>query len=150
MHADSLIIGMGNPLRRDDGFGPAVLDLLEAEGLPGRLKLISVHQLSPEIAEDLRTVDRVVFVDARIGEEAGLRMTPLEADAIAGATLSHEFPPAALLHLTGALYGQTPRAWTLSAPALDLSPGEGLSPACQVYAEEAVLLLQDWLNSEGD
>ena len=30
-HRETLILGVGNPLRRDDGIGPAVIQLLENE-----------------------------------------------------------------------------------------------------------------------
>jgi len=144
-----LIIGIGNPLRRDDGFGPAVVDALEAAGLPGSVKLMAVHQLAPEIVEDLIGVERVVFVDARVPESAShsdILFEPIEALDPTRDTLTHDFPPNAILHLAAAIGQTQPEAWTLSAPAADLSHGEGLSPPCQVHAERAVSLLREWLD----
>ena len=152
MHTETLIIGIGNTLRRDDGFGPAVLDMLEAEGVPGSVKLMAVHQLTPELAENLMGVDRVVFVDASVMDWAvgpGIRFEPVQADGPTGDAISHNFPPSALLQLMRMIGGRPPEAWTLSAPASDLEAGEGLSPACQAYAHEAVKLLRDWLEQGG-
>lgn len=130
-----------------------MLERLENAGLPASVRLVAVHQLTPEIAEDLGQVQRAVFVDARIMEAspgAGLKLTPITPEDDPASGNSHHFPPAALLALAGQLGGAVPKAWTLSAPAMDLSVGEGLSPACEAWADDAVALLQHWLESGGE
>jgi len=148
-----LLIGIGNPLRGDDGFGPAVIERLHSSGLPEGVTLLSLHQLAPEIVEDILAVDRVVFIDARLPESGageGILFEPVNAGNPGRDTLTHECPPSAVLHLARLLHGRAPEAWALSAPAADLSPGEGLSPACQEHAAAAVKVLLEWLAGEGD
>ena len=64
-----LVIGLGNPLAGDDGFGPAVLRVLEDEGLP-----IGVDTV-PSCTDLLGFIDTfagyasVVLVDAVVGAD---------------------------------------------------------------------------------
>ena len=82
--ASSLLIGIGNPLRGDDGVGPwlvetwgrrrawrgAVHGAQRGEGgdLLARLQVRVVDQLVPELAAELAAVRRVLFVDAWRGD----------------------------------------------------------------------------------
>ena len=60
----ALIIGFGNPLRSDDGFGWHASRLL-AQALTGQdAAVITCHQLTPELAEPLSQCSRAVFIDA--------------------------------------------------------------------------------------
>ena len=77
----ALIIGYGNPSRRDDGVGLAVINGLRRrlgkapfdEGddgyneLGGPVDTLFLQQLMPELAETLAGYDRVWFVDAHLG-----------------------------------------------------------------------------------
>jgi hydrogenase maturation protease len=60
-----LVIGHGNELRGDDGAGPSVARAVASWHLPG-VRTLAVHQLTPELAEDLAQTKRVVFVDAAV------------------------------------------------------------------------------------
>ena len=60
-----LVIGYGNELRGDDGAGPSVGRAVASWHLPG-VRTLAVHQLTPELAEDLAQTKRVVFVDAAV------------------------------------------------------------------------------------
>ena len=44
----TLVIGYGNPGRRDDGLGPSFADILAAEGIPG-VDVDSDYQLTVEV-----------------------------------------------------------------------------------------------------
>jgi len=62
----SLVIGIGNPLRGDDGIGWRLAALLPARaGLAVRCS----QQLTPELAEELAAVERVLFLDAWLGSD---------------------------------------------------------------------------------
>ena len=62
----SLVIGIGNPLRSDDGIGWRLAAQLPAgAGLGVRCR----QQLTPELAEELAAVERVLFLDAWLGPE---------------------------------------------------------------------------------
>ena len=59
--ARSLVIGIGNPLRGDDGIGWRLAARLPARpGLAVRCR----QQLTPELAADLAVVDRLLLLDA--------------------------------------------------------------------------------------
>ena len=67
----TLIIGYGNPLRSDDAFGWHASRLL-AQVLTGQdVDVITCHQLTPELAEQLSRCRRAVFIDADAAGQAG-------------------------------------------------------------------------------
>jgi hypothetical protein len=82
--ASSLLIGIGNPLRGDDGVGPWLVETWgrrrvwrgevcgaqrgEGGERPARFQVRVVDQLLPELAADLATAGRVLFVDAWRGD----------------------------------------------------------------------------------
>lgn len=145
-----LIIGIGNPLRRDDGFGAAVVERIELKEPLLRVRLLCVHQLTPEIAEDLAAVNRVLFVDARMPagvHDRALVLELLPIDTPETDALTHGVGPAGLLRFTRDVYGVAPAAWTLSAPAHDLETGEGLSAPCAVLLPEAIQRIEDWVRT---
>ncbi len=58
-----VIVGFGNDLRGEDGFGVEVIKKLQNYPLKDT-KLISTFQLTPELALDLKNFDEIIFVDA--------------------------------------------------------------------------------------
>jgi hypothetical protein len=89
----SLLIGIGNPLRGDDGVGPWLVETWgrrrgwrrAARGKGGErltpIRVRVVDQLLPEVAEELAAVRRVLFVDAWRVEAGG---TPADGEATEG------------------------------------------------------------------
>jgi hydrogenase maturation protease len=144
---DALVIGYGNPLHRDDGAGQRVAEAVAAWGRPG-VRVLAVHQLTPEIAEDLAQAGCAIFVDARVtGAVADIE--PLEPTA-AAATLGHTSDPRALLALARALYGRCPPAWLVAVPGSDFGPGEGLSPAAARGLADALARVEQLLDGAGE
>ena len=73
--SSSLVIGIGNPLRGDDGIGWRLAAQLPAgSGLGVRCR----QQLTPELAEELAAVERVLFLDAWLGPEGPDGASPPE------------------------------------------------------------------------
>src|SRR5689334_3921419 len=98
----TLVVGIGNPLRQDDGVGRRI-----AEALAG----LSSHQLTVELAEPLSRVDRAVFIDAAdTGDPPGTVSCRVLYPAEAALTLSHHLTPSVLLALARHLYGRCPEA----------------------------------------
>ena len=89
----ALVIGYGDSLRSDDGAGPRVAELLS--GLEG-LTVLTRHQLVPELADDFRGRDVVVFVDAaatlKPGEVAVRRLRASPPAGSAGFTHHYRKP----------------------------------------------------------
>lgn len=67
-YARQMIVGVGNPLYTDDGFGPAVISELKKLSLPDNLKVLDVglagpHFLFTLIAEAEQPVEKMIIVD---------------------------------------------------------------------------------------
>jgi hydrogenase maturation protease len=120
-----LVIGYGNTLRGDDAAGPHTAEAVAALRLPG-VRVLSCHQLTPELAETLAEAERVVFVDAAVDRPRRVRLRPLTPKS-AGPSVSHATDPRTLLALTRELFGRAPRAWWLTIPAIRFEFGESLS-----------------------
>jgi hydrogenase maturation protease len=145
-----LVIGIGNPLRGDDGVGALVAAQarsLAAGANRSRLNVLVVQQLTPERVLDLQRVDRVLFVDACLQASAP-SLQPLAVappDALAQG-LSHRLEPAELLALTALLGGRAPAATLLRLPVHALDHGQGLSPQARRQLPQARALLLQWMN----
>lgn len=132
-----LVIGYGNTLRSDDGVGQAVAEVVKAWELPN-VSSIAVHQLTPELAEAVASVDLVIFVDAySANEEQDIELCALEP-AASGWTIGHSSMPKALLAIALALYNYYPQAWLVMIPAKDFELGTSLSPLAERGMEQAL------------
>lgn len=120
-----LVIGYGNTLRGDDAAGPRVAQAVEALRLPA-VRVLTCHQLAPELAEPIAQAQRVVFVDAAVDRPRKVRLRVLRPHTGAP-TSSHAADPRALLALARELFGRAPRAWWLTIPAIRFDFGETLS-----------------------
>jgi hydrogenase maturation protease len=137
----TLIIGYGNPSRRDDGVGLAVVNGLRQwlgkapleEGddgyneLDGEIDTLFLQQLMPELAETLAQYDRVWFVDAHLGVYPELVRRSAVLASLDPAMVSHHLKPQALLVLAGQLYGHMPEAELISIRGFDFDFGDELS-----------------------
>ncbi len=131
------MIGYGNTLREDDGVGYRVAEAITAVS-SDHLRTISCHQLTPELAAELATCDRVIFVDARLPDgimEVSLRR--LWANN-AGVTNTHHCTPYDLLQLVNVLYGVCPKAYQILLPTQSMDFGETLSPVATAGMETAL------------
>jgi hydrogenase 3 maturation protease len=87
-----LVVGIGNTLRGDDGFGPRMLERLEGKVSARLLDVGEVPEsyLGRLLEQKARTI--LVLDAADIGEAAGT-VTILEADDLAGCNVStHQMP----------------------------------------------------------
>jgi len=120
------VIGYGNTLRRDDGVGVRVAEAVEALNLPG-VKVLTRHQLVPELAEPLSRARAAVFVDATVFSGLKeLELSEIEARK-GGQILAHAADPRSLLALAGQLFEHCPQAWSLAIPVEDFGFGDHLS-----------------------
>jgi hydrogenase maturation protease len=134
----TLLIAIGNMLRRDDGAAHRVLDLLG----PFRNCITrSCLQLAPEMAEDIAPAETVVFIDADVNP--GLpSLELLTRERSASAVLSHTVSPCQLVMLARRLYGFQGAAYLCRVPGVDFGEGEGLSPEAESNAKAAAALLR--------
>jgi hydrogenase maturation protease len=137
----TLVIGFGNVFRRDDGAGFAVLNAVrdrlgrppldtEDDGFDDRghqVDTLLLHQLVPELAEDVVPYDLVVFVDAHVGQVPELVYEEELDVCYKSATVTHTLHPCSVLAITLELHGRCPRGVLLSIRGFDFEFGEGLS-----------------------
>lgn len=143
MKRTTLVIGIGNDVRGDDGVGPEVARRLAKSLDDADVRL--VHQLTTELAMTLTQYDTVVFIDADTETER-VRITPVRADAHEQFVFFHWLTPTALITITEALFnGTSPRALLVSIPARSFSFGTSMSPEAASCIEESVLAAQDYL-----
>jgi hydrogenase maturation protease len=153
MARPALLIGIGNPLRGDDGVGGRLVEEL-AEELGGwstpSAELRVVQQLTPELACTVAGAQRVLFVDACVSAGTGVPwLDVLQPDTCAGATAaglpSHQLEPAALLALAHTLYGWRGEGTLLRLPAFAFPHGQALSAPLLEALPAARRLVRWWL-----
>ena len=94
-----LIIGYGNPLRCDDGLAWRAADDLSIQGLPEDVKIVRLHQLTPELAFSVSQAETVLFLDAAVdGMPGEIKCQPIKPICIP-AVFAHDLTPQAILFL---------------------------------------------------
>ncbi len=154
-----LVIGVGNPLRGDDGVGWWLARQVQGTGPLVRL----VPQLTPELALEVAAARRVLVVDAwcdarceagcAAGAEARAEavptMRPLQpGGAEVGVSGGHGLDPGGVLALAALFGGDPPPAWLLLVPAFAFPHGTKFSEAVRRQLPVAQALLCQWLEAE--
>ncbi len=137
-----LVIGYGNTLRGDDGAGVRAAEHL------GRLHpswtVLTMQELSPEVAEAVARAAAVLFIDAS-ARATGLELSAVLPDGAPGAW-SHALSPASVLTLARTLYGRAPdRSFLLELAASSFAFSESLSPATEALMDECARKVQELL-----
>lgn len=123
----ALIIGIGNPLRSDDGLGWAVAQRLACDTQESSA-IYTVHQLTPELAQQMAQARLVVMIDASCeGEPGAVSVRALSAPALPGGAGTHQTTPEELVALTAAVYGSCPPVVLVTITGADFGIGEQLS-----------------------
>ncbi|HET8841077.1 MAG TPA: hydrogenase maturation protease [Ktedonobacteraceae bacterium] len=125
-----LILGIGNPLRSDDGLGQAVAERL-AQAVDLDCDIRTVQQLTPELAQYLAGAGFVIMIDAsREGEPGAVRISSLALSTLqpTGGIGAHHLTPEDLARFTTALYGRCPPVMIISVTGVNFELGEHLSP----------------------
>ena len=119
----TLVIGYGSPLRTDDQLGHYLATRLEQYW-----DAIILTQLMPELAEPISRAQRVVFIDAAMGETPGEitceRVEPLQTPG----AFTHNVTPASLLAAARELYGAAPEAFLIAVTGASFHYGCDFSP----------------------
>lgn len=139
-----LVLGYGNPARRDDGLGPRLAEALGLRALPG-VDVESACQLHAGDAAVLAHHDVVVFVDAdrscsdpyQFGPVHASNEPRLAADALA---------PETLLSIAWKYLEAMPEAYLLAIRGEDFDgPGEGLSDRARRNLSAALDFVEGFL-----
>lgn len=124
-----LLLGIGNTLRSDDGLGRVVVEQLARVGeLDG--EILSIHQLTPELALPMAKASLVIMIDAsREGRPGSVRVRTLSSPVQPlWAVGAHHTTPEELATLASLAYGHCPPVVVISVTGADFSVGEYLSP----------------------
>ncbi len=126
--ADTLVVGYGSDLRGDDAVGRRAAERVRAWGLP-HVRVISAHQLTPDLASPIAAARRVLFLDAHPAALDRRRRLCRLHPGHSTTHLGHAGTPQTLLAWAHALYGTSPDAWWITLPAHTFALGAGLSRA---------------------
>ena len=141
-HPSILVIGLGNPLRGDDGIGPRVVEELIRRGLPEGVTALDGGTGGLDLLQVLEGWERVVVIDAAdVGRERGreilpgqfVRFTPDQAWLAQAADRFslHYAGLSEVLALANALGRALPRMVIFGVQPAEVGWGEGLSPAVE-------------------
>ncbi len=138
-----LVLGLGNPLRGDDGIGEWVAQRLEEEPWEESVAIRHIIQLTPEWAEMISQAERVYIVDASVEIEPGAwkreRVQDISSDCVCS---SHHFTPALLLSMAYELYETSPWVYLVTIGVWNLDSGKKLSEGVRRAGEEVVAFLK--------
>jgi hydrogenase maturation protease len=143
------IIGIGNPLRRDDGVGCVVAERLRTL-LPNPFPILTLHSDLSRLVEQMTGFDRVILIDAAIGISVGQfqRINALEQTLPQlPNTSSHSITLPEVLALCKTL-GVLPQSVILYAiGASDFAFGVGISSSLAPVLEQVVALIAEEVSS---
>jgi len=143
--APVLVMGVGNILRRDDGFADAVLRRLEAETLPEDVELFDAGTSAIDLMEVFNGREKLIVLDAvRGGQPPGTlyRFSPEEVEA--GVLPMNSLHQVGLLETLklGELVDCKPRQTVvIGAQPGDTSLGIGLTADVEAAVDRAVRLV---------
>lgn len=143
----TLVIGVGNDLRADDGAGRRVADAIEDLSLPD-VEVRSQPQLTPELATLVAGRRVVVFVDADVDVDE-VTVTPMVADRTARTIMAHHGHPGGILALVDTIGEQPDTAVLVSLPATDLSLDDQLSPTTARAVDDAITIVRRLATADG-
>jgi hydrogenase maturation protease len=146
-----LVLGVGNPFRRDDGIGPAVIGRLKSEWRPqeSNADLLDGGTDGLSLIDYIEGYEKVLVVDAvDMGATPGeVRMfSPEEAKLAvkADALSTHGFGLAEVIALMEKLEMKTDMR-IIGIQVKDVTFGEGMSPEVSSKLEEILKLVKEHL-----
>ena len=138
-----LVLGLGNPLRGDDGIGPRVVEELIRRELPEGATALDAGTGGLDLLQVLEGWERAIIIDAAdVGREPGqfARFTPDEARFVSSedATSLHNAGLAEVLALAKAIGQSLPELVIFGVQPEKIGWGEGVSPAVEAALADLV------------
>ena len=126
----TLIFGIGNVGRKDDGIGWAFLDDLKTENID--CDIAYRYQLQVEDAELLCNYEKVIFIDSSKEDiDNGFYFKTCESsDEFSFST--HQLAPQTVLFLAEELYQHSPKAFILGVQGYQWNLEQGLSEKAKI------------------
>lgn len=141
-----LILACGNTLCGDDGLGPWLAQWAEEQFKDNPdVRVISRHQWTPELAEEVAQAQSVLFIDCSVESASGeVLLRPVELAPNTQSIGTHQVDAAELLAMALCFYNSLPaQAMQLTVGAGSVELGEEFSPAVTAALPEACLQLEE-------
>ena len=134
-----LVIGIGNPLRCDDGVGPYIADCIEAKGL-NDVKVWVTQQLQVEDLAAMLEFKRVILVDASLAGPL-LDFHPVKKTGDQTLSSSHHLSAETFVNLASSIYHKDLHMHLCSIKGDSFDVGDKISPDVLQRAQDAVELI---------
>lgn len=135
-----LFVGIGNPLRGDDGVGAEICRELQRQASAEAVDFIHVQQLNPELALELIGRKAVLFADASVNLPPGSRRFRRLRACRTSPAFTHQLDPEQLLGLARLCYGAKPLSWAIEFGAVQFVDMDRLSEAVVQSVDEFLRL----------
>lgn len=143
-----LVIGYGNPLRGDDGIGWRATQAIKAAEMAG-VEVITSHQLTPELSEPIARSELAIFIDAVSNDFPGMVWcSRVDAGAGTCGPMAHHVTPEYLVGMAQALFGASPRAFTITVGGLSFDYEEKCTATVQAALQEVLCLVHELIAAE--
>lgn len=107
-----VVMGYGNELRGEDAFGLEVIKELQKLSIKDT-KLISAHQLTPEMVLELLDAQEIIFIDTCYDKENHYALTCSLTEQN-NLNLSHHISPKMIIYMLKNLYAKEPKFFIYS------------------------------------
>ena len=148
----TIVIGYGNIDRADDGAAYEIINSLRThfgqkkledddtgmDDLGAEPDSVFLSQLVPEIMETLTGYDRIIFVDAHVGDELDELSCVRVMPEYVSSSFTHHMMPASLLAFLHTLYRHEPECHLVSVRGYDFDFKRSLSPKVSANIKPAV------------
>ena len=147
-NSDSLIYGIGNVGRQDDGLGWAFIDWLESESICPKAELMRHYQLHLEDADMISYKKQVLFVDA--SKVADLEIFNLEKvkPKMDFSFTSHAISVESILATCQTCFDYTPDVHFLTIKGYEWELQQGLTSKAKQNLEAATTFFKENLNNK--
>ncbi|WP_419193190.1 hydrogenase maturation protease [Kolteria novifilia] len=123
-----VVIGIGNPLRGDDGAGIIAAEAILARELLGGVEVVIQQQLTPELALVIEPARLVLFIDADLeGPPGSIKIQRVRPRPSSDPLLGHHQDPAATLAWCESLYGTAPQGLLFTISGSKFEMGDEMS-----------------------
>lgn len=140
------MVGIGNPLRSDDGAGPFLAQKIAESNLAG-VQVRILHQLHLELLEEAIKYAIVLLVDASyVG--VGLNFIKVAPIVQEHGASSHHLTPEFFCMLAHKLYHRDLILYLCAVPGRNFDFGESFSPDVQALLPEALAAIDSFLQEK--
>ena len=123
----------------------AAADIVQSWQTPG-VKVLSVHQLVPELSAEMKQVERVLFIDAGTNADDRPFLTCILEPKKSRRFFGHHETPANLMALVAELEGRAPAARLVSISAVSFDHGEAITEGARNNLTAALGCIRAYLD----